>query len=187
VARNDGPSHSLKRQPDPRFGESASTRLRNPAGNQCSGAPGREPRRPEVEFDGVLSGPPSRLPGAGCCRAGPRPLRERGRRPGGRPEDAPGASAAGRGPARWPGRWWRPGLAKAAGRAGTGCRGRAGPGAAGAAGGSPKEAEISASNSASSHCGSSQIRSANAASASRVDRVMPITLPGTSAVASPGQ
>jgi hypothetical protein len=134
VARNDGPSHSLKRQPDPRFGESASTRLRKPAGNQCSGAPGREPRRPEVEFDGVLSGPPSRLPGAGCCRAGRRPLRERGRRPGGRPEDAPGANAAGRGLARWPGRWWRPGLAKAAGRAGTGCRGGAGPGAARAAG-----------------------------------------------------
>ena len=38
----------------------------------------------------------------------------------------------------------------------------------GGAGGSLKEAEISASNSASSHCGSAQIRSANAASASRV-------------------
>jgi hypothetical protein len=100
----------------------------------AAGLPGREPRRPEVEFDGVLSGPPSRLPGAGCCRAGRRPLRERGRRPGGRPEDAPRASAAGRGPARWPGRWWRPGLAKAAGRAGTGCRGGAGPRAARAAG-----------------------------------------------------
>ena len=61
------------------------------------------------------------------------------------------------------------------GRGGT--RGGAG---GGDAGGSLKEAEISASNSASSHCGSAQIRSANAASASRMVRVMAITLPGTS-------
>jgi hypothetical protein len=46
-------------------------------------------------------------------------------------------------------------------------------------GGSLKEAAITASNSASSHCGSAQIRSANAVSASRVERIMPITLPGT--------
>jgi hypothetical protein len=48
----------------------------------------------------------------------------------------------------------------------------------GGAGGSLKEAEISASNSASSHCGSAQIRSANDTSASRVERVMLITSPG---------
>ena len=57
-----------------------------------------------------------------------------------------------------------------------GTRGGAG---GGGAGGSLKEAEISASNSASSHCGSAQIRSMNAAPASRVLTVMPITLPGT--------
>jgi hypothetical protein len=60
------------------------------------------------------------------------------------------------------------------GRGGT--RGGAG---GGGAGGSLKEAEISASNSASSHCGSAQIRSTNAAPASRVQRAMLITLPGT--------
>ena len=60
------------------------------------------------------------------------------------------------------------------GRGGT--RGGAG---GGGPGGSPKQAAISASNSASSHCGSAHIRSANAASASRVVRVMPIALPGT--------
>jgi hypothetical protein len=61
-----------------------------------------------------------------------------------------------------------PGLGGTRGGAGGGC-----------AGGSPKDAAISASNSASSHCGSAQISSANAASASRVLTVMPITLPGT--------
>jgi hypothetical protein len=60
------------------------------------------------------------------------------------------------------------------GRGGT--RGGAG---GGGAGGSLKEAEISASNSASTHCWSAYTTSANAAPASRVLTVMPITLPGT--------
>jgi hypothetical protein len=78
-------------------------------------------------------------------------------------------TAAGRGPGRRESGWHgKPG------RGGT----RGGEGRGGA-GGSLKEAEISASNSASSHCGSSQIRSANDTSASRVERLMPITLPGT--------
>ena len=60
------------------------------------------------------------------------------------------------------------------GRGGT--RGGAG---GGGDGGSLKEAAMIASNSASTNCGSAQIRSAKAASASRVERTMPITLPGT--------
>jgi len=52
-------------------------------------------------------------------------------------------------------------------------------GTRGGAGGSLKEAEISASNSASTHCWSAYTTSANAAPASRVLTVMPITLPGT--------
>jgi len=55
-----------------------------------------------------------------------------------------------------------------------------------AAGGWLKEAAISASNSSRSHCASAQISSANAVSASRVARSMPITL-RKPAVASPGQ
>lgn len=46
----------------------------------------------------------------------------------------------------------------------------------GSAGGSRKDAEISASNSAASHCGSAKTMSANAASASRVGMFIPITL-----------
>ena len=49
----------------------------------------------------------------------------------------------------------------------------------GGAGGSLNEAEISASNSASTHCWSAYTTSANAAPDSRVLAVMPITLPGT--------
>jgi hypothetical protein len=60
------------------------------------------------------------------------------------------------------------------GRGGT--RGGAG---GGGAGGPLKAAEISASNSASTHCWSAYTTSANAAPASRVLTVMPITLPGT--------
>jgi hypothetical protein len=60
------------------------------------------------------------------------------------------------------------------GRGGT--RGGAG---GGGAGGSLKAAEISASNSASTHCWSAYTTSANAAPASRVLTVMPITPPGT--------
>jgi len=59
---------------------------------------------------------------------------------------------------------------------GGGTRGGA---ADGGAGGSLKEAEISASNSASTHCWSAYTTSANAAAASRAGSVMPITLPGT--------
>jgi hypothetical protein len=57
-----------------------------------------------------------------------------------------------------------------------GTRGGAG---GGAAGGWLKDAETRASNSSRSHCASAQISSANAVSASRVVRSMPITLPGT--------
>ncbi len=60
------------------------------------------------------------------------------------------------------------------GRGGT--RGGAG---GGGAGGSQNDAEISASNSASTHCWSAYTTSANAAPASRVLTVMPIALPGT--------
>ena len=60
------------------------------------------------------------------------------------------------------------------GRGGTG-----GGAGCGGAGGSLKQAEISASNSASTHCWSADTMSANAAPASRVLGVMPITLPGT--------
>ncbi len=79
-----------------------------------------------------------------------------------------------------PGEVWAAGPGEGRREGGHGMPGRGGTrgGAGGGAGGSPKEAETSASNSASSHCRSSQIRSANAAPASRVDRVMPITLPG---------
>jgi hypothetical protein len=59
------------------------------------------------------------------------------------------------------------------GRGGT--RGGAG---GGGAGGLVNDAEISASNSASTHCWSAYTMSANAAPASRVLTVMPITPPG---------
>ncbi len=128
----------------------------------------------------VLAG---RAPGTDRCRAGRRPQSGAERRAGPARGNAPEVSAADRVLA-----WWRPGMPW---RAGPGARCREGGGVlpgrggtrvgagGGGAGGPLKEAEISAPNSARSHCGSPQIRSANAASASRVARVMPITLPGT--------
>jgi len=106
----------------------------------------------------------------------------RGRRPGGRPGECAGGErcrpcsgpVAGEVTAARPGAGRREGGGGVPGRGGT----RDGAGGGGD-GGSLKDAEMIASNSASSHCGSAQIRSANAASASRVERTMPITLPGT--------
>jgi hypothetical protein len=60
-----------------------------------------------------------------------------------------------------------------------GCGGTRGGAGRDGAGGSPKQDETSASNSASTHCWSADTMSANIAPASRVLRVMPITLPGT--------
>ncbi len=124
----------------------------------------------------------SSFPSAGCrvLWCGPPPAQRTGaaRWPAG---GCAGGERCRPGSGPVPGEVWTAGPGEGRREGGHGMPGRGGTrggAGGGGAGGSLKEAEISVSNSASSHCGSSQIRSANAAPASRVDRVMPITLPG---------
>ena len=99
------------------------------------------------------------LPGAACHAGGERWRRWVG-------------AVTGEVAAACPGRGWR----RDGGLVRPGDGGVRGGAGGGAAGGSLKEAATSASNSSRSHCASAQISSANAVSASRVARSMPITL-----------